>query len=31
LIADAILSPSFAEDYLLESPALARLEQINAT
>jgi Pyridine nucleotide-disulphide oxidoreductase len=31
LIADAILSPNFAEDYLLESPTLARLEQINAT
>jgi hypothetical protein len=31
LIADAILSPSFAEDYLLESSALAGLEQINAT
>jgi hypothetical protein len=31
LIADAILSPNFAEDYVLESPALAGLEQINAT
>jgi Pyridine nucleotide-disulphide oxidoreductase len=31
LIADAILSPSFAKDYVLESPTLAGLEQINAT
>ena len=31
MIADAILSPGIAEDYLLESSALARLEQINAT
>jgi hypothetical protein len=30
MIADAILSPSDAEDYLLESPALAGLEQIYA-
>ena len=30
MIADAILSPSYAEDYLLESPALAGLEQIYA-
>jgi hypothetical protein len=30
MIADAILSPSFAEDYLLESPALAGLEQVYA-
>ena len=31
LIADAVLSPSFAENYLPESPAHTRLEQINAT
>ena len=32
MIADAILSPNFAEDYLIESSALgAALEQINAT
>jgi hypothetical protein len=31
MIADAILSPNFAEDYLVESCALAALEQINAT
>ncbi len=31
LIVDAILSPCFAENDLLELPALARLERINAT
>ena len=30
MIADAILSPSDAEDYLLESPALAGLQQVYA-
>ncbi len=31
MIADAILSPGTGEDYVLESPALAGLEQINTT
>jgi hypothetical protein len=31
MIADAVLSPGFGEDYGLESPALAGLEQINTT
>jgi hypothetical protein len=31
MIADAILSPGFGEDYVLESAALAGLEQINAS
>ncbi len=31
MIADAILSPSFGEDYLPESPVLAGLEQVNVT
>ena len=31
MIADAILSPNFAEDYLLQSSPLSALEQINAT
>jgi hypothetical protein len=31
MIADAILSPGLADDYPLESPALAGLETINAT
>jgi hypothetical protein len=31
LIVDGILSPCFGEDYVLESSALARPEQINAT
>ncbi len=31
LIADAVLSPGFTEDYLLDTPVIAALEQINAT